>query len=141
MKDKLNITFWALIIMFFIVLVELFIPGVRNLFKGSKLFLLPLIIFSLLGGLLFFYSLKLKRQGRRRKFLLLTSISACGFFIFVFLHNAFYALSVISENILALKYFFEFLHTIFFITAVIVCPLGFLVGTIGSILLFIKNKK
>jgi len=141
MKNKLNIIFWVLMIGFLIVLAEFFIPAVRDLFTGSKLFLLPLIIFSLLGGLLLFYSLKLKKQKKQRKFLLLTSASACGFFIFVFLHNLFYAFTIISENILALKYFFEFLHTIFFIIAVILCPLGFLAGAIGSILLFIKNKK
>ena len=127
--------------MFLIVLAEFFVPVVSDLFRGSLLFLSPLTIFSLLGGLLLSYSIKLKERGIHRKFLLLTGASALGFFVFVFLHNAFYALAVVSENIIVLKYFFEFLHAMFFIVAVIVCPLGFLVGAIGSIVLFIKEKK
>ena len=89
MKNKLKITFWALMTMFLIVLAEFFVPIVNNLFEGSILFLLPMIIFSLLGGLLLSYSIKLKERGRCRKFLLLTGVSAFGFFVFVFVHNAF----------------------------------------------------
>jgi len=141
MINKLKISFWALIILFFLVLAEFFVPAVRDLFSGSELFLLPMIAFSLLGGLLLFYSRKLKETGRQRKFLLLTGASAFGFFVFVFLHNAFYALAVVSENIIVLKYFFEFLHATFFIIAIPICPLGFLVGAIGSIVLFVKGKE
>jgi len=141
MRNKLKITFWALMTMFLIVLAEFFVPIVNNLFEGSILFLLPMIIFSLLGGLLLFYSVRLKEKGRCRKFLLLTGASAFGFFVFVFLHNAFYALTVVSENIIVLKYFFEFLHAIFFLVAIPICPLGFLVGAIGSIVLFAKEKR
>jgi len=83
----------------------------------------------------------LKERGRCRKFLLLTGVSAFGFFVFVFVHNAFYALAVVSENIIVLKYFFEFLHTIFFLVAIPICPLGFLVGAICSMVLFAREKK
>jgi len=141
MRNKLKITFWALMTMFLIVLAEFFVPIVNNLFAGSMLFLLPIIIFSLLGGLLLLYSIGLKEKGRRRKFLLLIGASALGFFVFIFLHNAFYALAVVSENIIVLKYFFEFLHATFFLVAIPICPLGFLVGAIGSIVLFAKEKK
>jgi len=134
-------SFWALMIMFLMVLAEFFVPVVRNLFKGSELFLLPLIMFSLLGGLLLFYSIKMKEKGRQKKFLLLTGASAFGFFVFVFLHNAFYALAIVGDNIIVLKHFFEFLHTIFFIVAIIICPLGFLVGAMGSIVFFISEKR
>jgi hypothetical protein len=38
-----------------------------------------------------------------------------------------------AANIVVLKQLLEFLHVIFFIAAVLVCPAGFLIGVVGSI--------
>jgi len=60
MRKNLVITFWTLLGVFIFVLSQFFIPAFRNLFRGSKLFLGPLIIFSLLGILLLVLTLKNK---------------------------------------------------------------------------------
>ena len=71
--------------------------------------------------------MKEKVEGLLKKFLLLTGASAVGFPVFAILHNLVYRLFRIEEPF-------------FFILAVIVCPLGFLVGAIGTIV-FLKRGK
>jgi len=93
-----------------------------------------------LGILLLVLTLKNKIERKLKKFLLLTGASATGFFVFVFLHNVFYALGKITGHILIINYLMEALHVIFFIIAIFICPIGFLVGIAGSIVLFIKKR-
>ena len=80
-----------------------FVPPVRDLFRGS-LFLVPLIVFALLGLALTVLTIKEKIAGRQKKFLILTGLSATGFFVSVFLHNAFYALGIVTSHIVVLEY-------------------------------------
>lgn len=89
------------------------------------------VAFFLLGLALIVLIVKKKvegLQGLLKKFLLLTGASAVGFFVFVLLHNAVGGLFGVEEPF-------------FFILAVIVCPLGFLVGATGTIVLFLKKRK
>lgn len=117
-----------------------FIPVVGEIFKGP-LFLLPFIVFFLLGLILVFLTLKKKRKGKLEKLLLLTGVSASGVFIGILLHNLLYALGMIVDNVIFLKYLVEALHVIFFFLAILVCPIGFLIGMVGSSVLFIKKKR
>ncbi len=137
---KLTITFWALVGTFLVIMSEFFIPLVNELFIGSILFLLPFIIFSLLGIILIVLTLREKVEGILKKFLMLTGASAGGFFLSVFLHNAFYALGTITNQIIILNYLVEAINVGFFIIAIFVCPLGFLIGVIGSVVLLNKKK-
>jgi len=139
-KSLIPTIFWTLIGVFIFILGEFFIPAVRELFRGSPLFLLPLIIFSLLGIALTVLTIKEKKKGILKKFLILTGASSGGFFVCVFLHNAFYALGTITNHIIVLNYLVKILEVVFFLIAIFACPLGFLVGAVGSIVLFIKNN-
>lgn len=141
MKKSLILTFWALVGVFLVIASEFFIPVVRELFRGSLLFLLPFIVFSLLGIVLIFLTVKEKVEGMLKKFLILTGASSAGFFVFIFLHNAFYALATITSHITVLNYLMEILHIVFFFIAIPVCPLAFLVGVVGTIVLFVKKRK
>ncbi len=141
MKKSIVLTFWALIGVFLLIVSQFFIPVVGELISGSIIFLLPFIIFSLLGIALIFLTLKQKVGGVLKRFLMLTGISATGFFVFVFLHNVFYALAIITSQISVLSLLMEILHIAFFIIAIFVCPLGFVIGIIGTIVIFIKKKK
>jgi len=141
MKKSLILTFWALIAVFLLIVSQFFIPVISELFKGSLVFLLPFIIFSLLGITLIFLTLKQKVEGVFKRFLILTGISATGFFVFVFLHNIFYGLAIITNQIPIMSLIMEILHVAFFIIAIFVCPLGFVIGTTGTIVVFIKKKK
>ncbi|MBU4512277.1 hypothetical protein KKD19_03480 [Patescibacteria group bacterium] len=132
------------------------IPAFRR-FISFPFLALSGIAFLASGVALIILTVKEKIKGGRKKFLILTGASAVGFFPAVFLHNAFYALGMAAENILTvghlteafylelfitiLKYLAEALHIAFFCVAVFICPLGLLVGTIGSAVLFIKNLK
>ncbi len=138
-KSLIPTIFWALIIVFIIILCEFFVPVVQELFVGP-LFLLPIIVFSLTGIILFFLTLKEKKKSISKKFLMLTGAASGGFFVGIFLHNAFYALATITLHIAVLNYLLEAIHVAFFLIATVVCPLAFLVGAVGSIILFIKNK-
>ena len=140
-KSLALITFWLLIISFLVVASEFFVPVVREFFRGSILFLVPIIIFFFLGLALVISTIKEKVQGLLKKFLILTGVSAAGFFICIFLHNLIYGLFI---------YFFgqDFWEKIglgdeplFFIIAIFICPIGFLIGIVGSIVLFIKENR
>ncbi|MBA7652931.1 hypothetical protein ES703_60770 [subsurface metagenome] len=142
MKGKLSWPiFWALVGVFIVILCLFFVPVFRDLLRGSELFLLPIAVFFLLGVALIFFTVKEKVAGILKKFFLLTGAAATGFFVSILLHNAIYALFI---------YWFgaDFWDRIgvgdepfFFFVAIFVCPIGFLVGTVGSIVLAIKNKQ
>lgn len=133
-------TFWFLIGTFVLVLCQFFVPPIQEVLRGPLLFLLPFIIFSLTGGALIFFTLKKKIKGILKKFLLITGVSASGFFVSVLLHNFLYALGILTEHIFGLNQLFELLNVVFFLIAVIACPIGFIIGAIGSIMLFRREK-
>jgi hypothetical protein len=128
--------FWALVGVFVVIVCFFFIPPFRDLLAGPRLFLIPFIIFFLLAIALIVLTLREKVEGMLKKFFLLTGASAAGVFVFILLHNAVYGLFI---------YFFGegFWNggdePFFFIMATIVCPLGFLVGMVGSITLAIRS--
>ena len=128
--------FWALVAVFVVVLCFFFVPPLRDLLAGSELFLTPFAVFFLLGIALIVLTLREKVEGILKKFFLLAGASAVGVLVFILLHNAVYGLFI---------YFFGegFWNggdePFFFIMAIIVCPLGFLVGVVGSIVLAIKG--
>jgi len=62
-----------------------------------------------------------------KKFSILTVLSFIGFFVSVLLHNLIYGLFGAEEPF-------------FFLLAVVVCPIGFLIGVVGTIALLIKKK-
>ena len=133
--------FWLLVGVFIFVLCQLFFPFLNQLFSGSVLFLIPLAGFSLLGLALLVLTLKQKPEKTLRKFLLLTAISSTGFFVSVVLHNLFYALAIVVEDIVVLNYMAEGLDIAFFFIGVVACPIGFLIGMIGSAILLAKKGR
>jgi len=133
MKKNIKITFWLLIVSFLFILCQFFVPAIKDLLIGPALFLGPMFIFFLLGLALIIFTVREKVEGKLKKFLLLTGSAATGFFAFVFLHNAFYALNVVTGHITVLNYLTEILGATFFLIAIFACPLGFLAGIAGTI--------
>ena len=84
------------------------------------------VAFLGLGVTLLIVTVKARVGGMLKKFLLLTGASIMGLPVFGILHNAVSGLFNTEEPV-------------FFIIAIIVCPIGFLVGAIGSIVLTIKG--
>ena len=142
MKGKLSWSiFWALVAVFVVIASVFFIPTLRELLMGFLFIIISGVVFFLLGVALIFLTVKEKVGGIFKKFLILTGASAAGFFVFSLLHNAVYGLFI---------HFFgaDFWDRIgladepfFFVMAVFVCPIGFLVGAVGSIVLFIKRRR
>ncbi len=136
----LKIVFSTLIAIFVLLLAYFLFPMSliikRLLFPFIVIFS---IIFLVLGVVLVYLTLKLKIKGVLKKFLILTGISAMSSFIFSLLHNLFYALEIIGKNVAVLRYMMEVSHISSFIIALIISPIGFLIGSIGSIILFKKK--
>jgi hypothetical protein len=130
MKGKLIWSiFWALVAVFVVVVGIMFIGMPLH---GYVLFA-GLAVFFGLGVTLLVLAARAKLKKMLKAFLLLTGASAAGMPLFVVLHNLVYGLFI---------YFFGegFWSGIgdepfFFIMAVLVSPIAFLVGAIGSIVL------
>jgi hypothetical protein len=137
MKGKLIWSvFWALIGVYVIFIGLILAPPVNELLFGEYNPTLLGYIFVSSGGVvltglgvtLLVLTAKTKVEPRLKKFLLLTEASFVGLPVFGILHNAVSALLNMEE-------------AIFFTIATIVCPLGFLVGAIGSIVLRVKKSR
>ncbi|MBT3297419.1 hypothetical protein HN385_00685 [archaeon] len=96
------------------------------------------LLFLILGIVLIFLARKVipsnKVSRRLKLFLTLTGISTIAPLVFTLLHNFFYAMAILSENITFLSQFFEILHAISFIISLLVAPLTFLVCMILSLI-------
>ena len=136
----LKAIFWALVVVFVFIVGYIMIP-IFSRYIGLDFIIVSGIIFFLLGIALIFFTIREKIKGLLKKFLILTGASAIGIPIGVILHNLFYALFIVWFG----ADFWERTglgdEPFFFILALIVCPIAFLVGVIGSIVLFIKKKK
>jgi hypothetical protein len=133
---------YALLIVAVIIVTCFFVPGSvlpkRSLFPVLAILA---IVFTFLGATLVCLTIILKIRGMLRLFLILTGASAVGFLVSVVLHNLVYGLFI---------YFFgeDFWDRIgmmdepfFFCLAIFVCPVLFLVGSLGSIVLFTWTKQ
>ncbi|MBW2991708.1 hypothetical protein KY345_00640 [Candidatus Woesearchaeota archaeon] len=135
-NTKIKTVFYILIALFILLLSYFLIP------VPEKQSLFPLVavlglLFLVLGITLVIFALKTK--GKLKFFLILTGISAVAPFVFSILHNVFYAFAVLSENMIVLKYIFDFLEAASFIIALMIAPLAFLAGVIGSMILLRKK--
>ena len=142
MEGKLSqAIFWALVGVFIVIASGMTITAFMSAFRGST-FLWFIAIsgatFCLLGGALIFLTVKEKVGGTLKKFLILTGASAVGIPVSIFLHNAIYGLFI---HFFGANFWNGGDEPFFFIMAVIVCPLGFLVGAVGSIVLAIRNLR
>jgi len=135
-KSPLKTTFYSLTAIFVLLISFFVVPFPDNI--RHMLFPVAGILglgFLILGIILTCQARK--EKGKLKIFLLLTGISALFPLVGTILHNLFYALGIAFEKF---NFFFEILHASFFIIALLVAPIVFLVGIVGSIILF-KHKK
>jgi len=135
-KSPLKKIFYSLIIIFILLLIYFIMPFSSDIKRS----LFPLVailgvIFLTLGVILTFFARK--EKGKLKIFLILTGISAIAPFVGTILHNLFYGLAITFENF---KFLFEALHITFFIISIIIAPIVFLIGIVGS-MLFLKKSK
>ena len=137
MSGKLSWSiFWALVAVFVVIVCLLLFQAFRDLIAGSVLYLSPFAVFSLLGGALIVLTLREKVGGKLKTFFILTGASAAGVLVSILLHAAIYAL---FTHFFGSDFWNGGDELFFFTMAVVVCPLGFLVGVVGSIVLAIRG--
>jgi len=137
MNGKLSwAIFWALIGVFVVIASAFLVPAIGELLMGLLFITVSGAVFILLGGALIFLTVKEKVGGLLKKFFILTGAAAVGIPISAVLHNAIYALVLVKMLNRP-----DIDEPFFFIMAIFVCPLGFLVGAVGSVVLFIKRRK
>ena len=139
-ESVLRVTFYSLVAVFVLAISIIFIPAFRGIVSGTFMIIssaILLIFSSVLIGL----TLVQKIEGKLKKFLMLTGASAAGFFVFALLHNIFYALAQVTGHITILSYPMKALEVIFFLIAIFACPIGFIIGAIGTIVMFNKKRK
>lgn len=129
MKTSL-IAIFALEVLFFIGSM-LIIFAFKALRKPLILFS-PLIATGVLGAALFVLTIKYQMTGTLRVFLMLVGAAPGAMFISIVLHN------LISGLIMKIIRK-DFEEAVFFLLAIFGCPAAFLVGTVGTIVLMIKN--
>jgi hypothetical protein len=131
--------FWALVGVFIVVTNIFVIPALRELLLGSAFVIISGLVLFLLGGALVFLSVWEKVEGLLKKFSILTGASSTGIVISMLLHNAVYGLFIywFGAGFWERAGFGD--EPFFFFLAVLVCPLGFLVGAGGSIILAIRR--
>jgi hypothetical protein len=139
-KDKtIRSIFWALVAVFIIIIITMFVGvPLAGDFQLGFIAFPAWIVFLGLGVTLIVLTIKKKVGGKPKKFLLLTGSSAVGLPIFAILSNVVYALVIyfFGENAWGTMGDEPF----FFILATVVCPIGFLVGAVGTIILGLKNE-
>lgn len=123
----LSSLFWALVAIFIIILgvvlaLNLDLP-LRD--YGKYIFPAVLSVFLILSIALLVVAIRERVRKILKVFLILTAASALGI-----------AAGIMLENFLTGTYG----EGIFFVIGVIIAPIGFLVGLIGSIVLFVKRN-
>jgi hypothetical protein len=137
-SSKLRMTFWATAAVF-VLLIAFYIMVVLDLVP-FEFFVFPLAgILVVLGIVLLIKTIKERVTGKLKAFLILTAVSAISLLLSIILHNFFYALAILTSNIAPLSAVFQFLEVAFFLLAIPVSPIAFLVGAIGTATLFLKK--
>jgi len=88
-----------------------------------------------LGAAIFVYSRR-RLSGRLRLYVTIIGASILGFFVSVLLHNGIYALVFVT-----LMDRPDMDEPVFFIIAVLVCPVALAVGVVGSLVTWWKQRR
>ena len=139
-ENTLTMIFYLLVAVFILAVSIIFIPAFRGFVSGAFMIISSAILL-LFSSVLIGLTLVQKVEGKLKKFLMLTGASAAGFFVFVLLHNIFYGLEQITSHIAILSYLMKAFEVIFFLIAIFACPIGFVIGVIGTIVMFNKKRK
>jgi len=126
--------FIAVFILAILTLLLMLFPEAGSVLGPNILFLWILLGISGVGLVVATLKESIEVQ-RLRFFLLVTGFSAAGFVIGVVLHNVLYALAMLAADLPAITMVLNILEAGFFLIAIILCPLGLLVGLTGTILL------
>lgn len=139
---KIKKVFYTLIGIFILLMGFLFVPMSHSLRRTIfPYFALLAFVFCFLGIYLVILTFKSRIRGKLKWFLIFTGGSSSGILISVLLHNLVYGLFIVLFG----KDYWDRTglgdEPFFFILAVIILPILFLVGVIGSMIMFKKESK
>jgi hypothetical protein len=134
LKQSTLIILWVLVASLILLVLSFTLPGIpRRDFSYLTFAALGLMLVS--GSILLFFTIKTNPPGKIKLFFLLTGASAVGVLVFALIHNLAYGLVV------------HFWGTgfgdeaVFFILAIVICPLGLLAGLIGSFIRIYRDSR
>lgn len=133
--SSLKFLFSAVLVLTVIVILLMLFPDTISL-GPNVLIIWVLLALSGIGLIIATYKKGIK--GKIKLFLLCAGFSSAGFFVGVVLHNMFYALGILTEDLVILNALMNALEVGFFIAAVVICPIGLLAGIIGTLVLWKK---
>ena len=142
MRNQIEIfTIFCVLIGIFVALISaMFIPIFRE-FIGFSFMVTLVFGFFVLGIALIFLTLKRNVKGVLKRFLILTGASAAGILVSILLHNFFYGLFIILFG----TDFWDRIglgdEILFFFMGILICPITFLIGVVGSIIMYFKERK
>jgi len=136
---SLSIVFWVLVAAFAALILTVLLPDVVRFFR--PLFLSLLALCFLLGLALLILSARWRERSSLRTFWILAGASPAGAALGSVLHNVFYALATVTGNWPVLNTAMEVLEATFFVVATLLCPVAFLVGTVGAIVLLVRRSR
>jgi len=137
---SLSIVFWALVASFAALILTVLMPDVLSL-VFRPLFLSLLVLCFLLGLALLILSARWPERSLLRMFWILGGASTAGAALGSVLHNAFYALATVTGKWPVLNTAMEVLEAAFLVVATLLCPVAFLVGTVGAIVLLVRRSR
>jgi len=126
--------FIAVIILSTIVILLMLFPDLGSMLGANFFIFWVLLAFSGIG--LVVITFREKISGKSKFFLLSSGFSSACFLLGVVLHNLFYALGTLTEDLVILDVILNLLEVVFFFAAVIICPIGLLVGVVGTLILW-----
>ena len=135
---SLLIVFWALAAAFVALILTVLFPDALAFFRPLFLSLVALCL--LLGLALLVLSARWQARTLLRTFWILVGASTAGAALGSVLHNVFYALAEATNNWPVLSTAMEVLEGAFFLIATLLCPVAFLVGTVGAIVLIVRRR-
>jgi hypothetical protein len=136
---SLPIVFWALVVAFGALVLTVLLPDVLPFFR--PIFLSLVAVCFLLGLALLILSIRWQERTLLRVFWILAGASTAGAALGSVLHNAFYALATVTGRWPILNAAIEVLEVAFFVIATLLCPVAFLVGTVGAIVVLVRRRR
>jgi hypothetical protein len=139
--QKRNITFYMLTVLFILIIVGFSLRNVDIDFPFAIIAVMA-IAFGILGIILILLTIRIKESPKHRFFFVLTGASAVGIPLFVILHNFVYGLFI---HLFGKDFWGNSTsggdEAFFFILALLVCPICFVIGAVGSAVLLVKDGK
>jgi len=137
MSKYIKIIFYSSISIFVFLILIIFTP-----LNEYLVFLFPylFVVSFLLGIALLVLSKRGVKEEKLRRLLIINGISLAGIPLLSVLHNLFYALEQLVENVF-LTNVISYLGILFFILSVIVCPIVFLGTIVWIFTLYLKELR